>query len=118
MPLNREWFEEAEVDLADSPFDDAAIASVEEEIRRLYEEEKVVWHSEAWRHIDAILEEEFKRETALIFAATDPQELMFARERGRVISRLRKRPEEVAARLQELAKSRRILVGEEAAPEE
>lgn len=118
MPLNREWFDEAQEDLAEDPIDREALAEVEDELRRLYEEEAQVWKSPAWQRIDALLATEFSRESELIFASNDPQELMFARERGRVIARLRKRPKEVAARLQELARTRRVLLGEEQAPEE
>jgi len=116
--MNQEWLQTVEDDLAESPIDEAAVASVEEEIRRLYDEETRVWHTDAWAFIDEYLGKEFARESAIIFTTNDPNELMLARERGRVISRLRKRPQEVAARLQELARQRRILVGEEESSEE
>jgi hypothetical protein len=111
-PLNREWFEENERELAEEPIDTAAVASVEEEIRRLYDEERMVWKSPAWEHIDAYLAKEFARESEVLFATDDREQLILARERARVISRLRKKPTEVSKELQSLSKRRLILIGE------
>ena len=118
IPLNREWRDDAEGILAESPIDEEAVQSVEERIHRLQAEIDTVWDTPAWRHIDAMLAEEFARESQIIMATDEVDKLMAARERARFLARLRKKPEEVLSQLQELSRERRLLLGEEDAPEE
>jgi hypothetical protein len=116
VPLNWEWRAAREQD-AEYELDVDALKTVEERILDL-QDEAVVYSGPAWERLDAMLSKEFQKESNIVFSTLDDMELKLARERARVFARLRRRPEEVEAQLQELFRERRVLSGEEEETEE
>lgn len=107
MPLNRLWQKEAvqAMNLAD-----AAIDAVQEEIVQIHSELEV-FETDAWRRVDEMLAEELRSATvAMMNGETD--DMLLARERARVVTRLRTKPEELRQKLEGLKRQVRELEGE------
>jgi hypothetical protein len=118
VPNNWGWRRDVEED-NESPIDDAAVAETERRIAELQSEFDALYDSPWWELYEAkVLEPEFATASNVMMAVDNDDELRLARERARVISRLRKKPQALTLELAEQRKLRRILLGEEADPEE
>ncbi len=115
-PLNWDFRKSVEEDI-ETPLDEEAIGAAEAKFLRLSRDADV-YNSPAWARLDEMLAEEFQSASAVVFATSDFEELKLARERARVVSRLRRRPEEAERQLQETAAELRTLRGEDESPEE
>jgi hypothetical protein len=81
-------------------------------------EERDLYGTPEWAKLDRMLAEKFQSAADLVMKTEDFEQLKVARVRARLISELRKRPEDVELQLQGLFQELRVLRGEEESPEE
>lgn len=75
-------------------------------------EELEVFDSPAWARLDEMLAEELRRATTDIMSAPTPDDMLLARERARVVTRLKKKPDELRQKLDDLRRQLREVEGE------
>lgn len=107
MPLDRLFRKEAEAAANES---DELLAATQEEIVEVYRALEV-YETSAWEKVDALLEHEMRRAYTDMMVG-DPDEMILARERARVVSRLREKPNELRAKLADLKRQAAEIEGE------
>lgn len=116
MPLN--WDHRADaMDDIENAADEEQIKNVEERILATRKELEV-YDSRAWALVDEELAGEFQKQSNIVFATDDFEDLKVARALARFVSHLRNKPDRARFQVQELSKELRVLRGEEDAPEE
>lgn len=99
MPLNRLFRQDAE---AGEKLQDLYILELREEIVAKREELEV-YETSAWAHVDKVLAEKLERSFRDMMVG-DPEQMILARERARVVSDLRAEPEKLRERIADLQK--------------
>ena len=97
MPLDRLFRKEAQEVVEQ---DDMLALALRERIVEVREELEV-YETSAWAKVDEILQTEMNRAYGDMMAG-DPEQMVLARERARVVSRLRGAPDELRRQLAEL----------------
>lgn len=87
-----------------------ALDDINQSILETYEQLEV-YETPAWAKVEEILEEESKAAFRDLMNA-EGEQVLLARERARVIAKLRSRPEELRAQLARLQRDRAELEGE------
>jgi hypothetical protein len=88
----------------------SALDSIHQDILETYEQLEV-YDTPAWEKVEAILSAEAQDAFRALMNA-EGEQILLARERARVIAKLRSKPEELRARLAQLQRDRAELEGE------